>query len=232
MEKITLQNGKGIFSRYLHEGNLTPFEALNLTIKLIDILSETNCDEYFLKLISRFLTRQSYEELITERNINCLCGYPLCDKPPGRIRDVYSEGSKISQSMMPYSYLQSYCCKRHYQCSEFYMTQLSDEAIFARENIGTVEFGKMNKYEGGIKLLEEILSSKDSFNDLVNQIDNLNLNKNEIAMDELLADIKIIENEINEKPVEPFKNIENLNDLEKYEYLQDQSKAIDGYILR
>lgn len=110
----------------------------------------------------------------------------------------------------------------------------------------------MQRYEGGVTLLEEVLAAYNNSNannnnnndkspsmvELIGNLDSLNLSKaathDELmeSMNAMLGDFKIVENEVVEAPIDPSEAIEGLNDLERYEYLQDQSKAIDGYVLR
>jgi len=261
MQIITIDSFKPTLLKYSHPDTLTPTEASQLTLALVEELSEDVCDKFFLKFISRFLTKSSYSEILQERNINRVCAYPMCCESPGRIKDHYSKSFQKSK-LLPYAYLNLYCSKVHYQCSEFYKTQLSDEAVFARKDITVKSYGSM-KYEVNITLLDEVYekyNSKDensSIMEVIRNLDSMTITdskqtKDEMmdSMNQMLQDIKIVEKENTEVPKPPSvedqeQDILDINDhsdeddeneksdaQKKYEYLQDQSKAIDGYVLQ
>lgn len=172
----------------------------------------------------------------------------MCCEAPGRIKDHYSKSYQKSK-MLPYAYLNLYCSRLHYQCSEFYKTQLSDEAVFARKNITVEPYGAM-KYEVNITLLDEVYdkyhNSDSSIIDIIKNLDTMTItdsreSKDEMmeSMNQMLEDIKIVEKE----PSPPSQLFVNASDDDNdddddddqnksYEYLQDQSKAINGYVLQ
>ncbi|KAH3672810.1 hypothetical protein WICMUC_004032 [Wickerhamomyces mucosus] len=234
-----------ILVHYHHLGTLTLQDANKLTLSIIEELSEDQCDRFLLKFITRFITKDIYDEVVKERNINKLCAYPLCGNEPNRIKDTYSYSYQKSK-MLPYFYLNSFCSKDHYQSSEFYKTQLSDEAIFSRKDITVEGYGKM-KYEINTTLLEEVIDKyvnrsdpSETMLDIIRDLESLSLdgengpNKDEMmgVMSRMLEDVKIVEKEPTESVVAPYLPNENLEDNQTYEYLQDQSKAIDGYIFQ
>lgn len=246
MQVITIDSFKPTLLRYSHPDTLMPTEASRLSLSIIEELSEDVCDKFFLKFISRFLTKDSYSEILQERNINKICAYPMCCEAPGRIKDHYSKSYQKSK-MLPYAYLNLYCSRLHYQCSEFYKTQLSDEAVFARKNITVEPYGVM-KYEVNITLLDEVydkyLNSDSSIIDIIKDLDTMTItdakeSKDEMMenMNQMLQDIKIVEKE--PSPPSPLfvdasddDNNDNDDQNKSYEYLQDQSKAINGYVLQ
>lgn len=231
---ITIDSFKSNLMQFSHPGTLTPGEASRLTLILLEVLADDDCDAYFLKFISRFLSRDVYGELIEERNINKLCAYPLC-----REKQARAHGLHRTSVGLPYEYLKYYCTKTHFQCSEFYKAQLSPEALFARPNVTVESYGAM-EYENGITLLEEVLQERNrgaSLRQVLNGMDTLTLqdDKQDEAiqqMDSMIQDFKIVENEQPEPPTQTrFDDLDGMSPQEKYEYLQDQSKAIDGYVL-
>ncbi len=254
MQITTIDSFKPILLNYSHPDTLTPSEASRLSLALVEVLSEDVCDKFFLKFISRFLTKDSYSEILQERNINKVCAYPMCCESPGRIKDHYSKSFQKSK-MLPYAYLNLYCSKTHYQCSEFYKTQLSDEAVFARKDITVKPYGSM-KYEVNITLLDEVYEkynqrhdNSQSIMEIIKNLDSMSINdtkqsKDEMmdSMNQMLQDIKIVEKEASSPPVPPTgedndddqidQDLDQEDPDRKYEYLQDQSKAINGYVLQ
>lgn len=218
MKHLTLEDFRPFVRQFSHEGHLTPSEASRLQLLIMDHCCDASLDKYLLKFLSRFLTPESYTELSQERTISKLCAYPLCSLAPGRIKDAYSNSYHQSQ-LLPYSYLNSFCSKQHYQCSEFYKAQLTDESLFARKDVTCATYGELS-YEK-VALLEEVLDSSydgpgPSLLDVIKRLDSLKLGKTEETQElaGLLADIKIVE----KHPQPPT----------MYEYLEDQSKAING----
>ncbi|KAG7811133.1 hypothetical protein KL921_002761 [Ogataea angusta] len=152
-----------ILAPYEGKDLLVPKEANMLTYQLIERLMEHSCDKATLKLLARYLSKQSYEELVTERIINHYCGYPLCDfRDPGRIKEMQIN-KLVSQLRLPRSYNHKYCCKKHYQCSEFYKQQLGTDALFARTKLDLPRFHPKAP-ESSIILLDDIFDPEGKAN--------------------------------------------------------------------
>ncbi len=140
--------------------------------------------------------------------------------------------------VLPSTYLSRYCCKEHYQASQFYRAQLSNEALFARDNITYLPFGAMF-WERDIALLEEVLDKYSSeatakslseviaeFKEL--QVDekqkiNGNYNDEYTSISKLSNGIsEVVISERGQKEIDED-NIHNLDDA------TDSSTQIDGY---
>lgn len=222
---ITIDSFKFQLLQFSHPGTLTPGEASKLTLLLLEALSDDCCDAFFLKFCSRFFSKDSYTELLEERNINKLCAYPLCLKEQARAR--------TTNLGLPYEYLKLYCTKTHFQCSEFYKSQLSPEALFARKDVTVESYGSM-QYEMGIMLLEEVLQERQkgtSLRQVLEGLGGLSINQEQDEkvdkLNAMLEDIEIVEKD----PAQDDYEMDGMADEEKYEHLQDQGKAINGYVL-
>lgn len=184
-----------IVSPYRQPGYLSPGKAELLTLDIIDLLSDAECEPLVLKQLAKFLTVETYVNLMDERTINHLCGYPACAKSPERScannplrvlssnMKMYNEnplhkGQNKAKLLTPFSYLNNYCSKEHYQCSSFYQTQLSDDALFTRENL----FEDQSDDAGD----DEVDDSEDEFNEK-DQIHNRKGKKNIILLEEVWA---------------------------------------------
>ncbi|KAK9370346.1 Rtr1/RPAP2 family-domain-containing protein [Lipomyces kononenkoae] len=152
-----------ILHRFVTAGLLPVKLANTLVLLLIEFMTDP-VDAEFLKYASRFLTPASYDDIVAERNVLHICGYPLCDKMP--VRKIF--GKQVPQisyktsatdeaKPLPSSYLTQYCSKYHFQCSMIYRSQLSDEAVWARVDVAYLRNGT-GEWEKGIKLLEELVS--------------------------------------------------------------------------
>ncbi|KAK9469263.1 Rtr1/RPAP2 family-domain-containing protein [Lipomyces arxii] len=150
-----------ILRQYVQPGMLSPKNANTLVLRLTIFMTDT-VDATFLKYASRFLTPEYYNDIVAERNVLHICGYPLCDKSP--TRKVFGKESpqinyEPSASKVPgnsSSYLNSYCSKLHFQASIIYKAQLSDEALWARPDIAYLRNGTA-QWENSISLLDDLL---------------------------------------------------------------------------
>lgn len=167
----------------IQDVSLRPFQShRQLSIREAEIISleliETLCDSYCkneetLKYLARFLTPDTYRDILDERNLSKMCGYPMCSKPPERIRDPFSIDDSTKRFLWennPYAYLSTYCSKFHFRCSQFYQVQLSDEALFARIGVHLIHQNQEDqkalndKYK--VTLFEELLREKASEDDV------------------------------------------------------------------
>ncbi|ODV59050.1 Rtr1/RPAP2 family protein phosphatase ASCRUDRAFT_15156 [Ascoidea rubescens DSM 1968] len=171
--RLTIGSIAPVLDRFVKPGYLTPNESNYLQLILVERLAENSTDKELLKLLSRFLTPLIYDDIVEERNLSKLCGYPVCHK-----RSIKNKTLNINKIRTPYSYLNNYCTKEHYQCSEFYKNQLLDEAVFNRSNITFVKVGELF-YEKNISLLEDLWEFKQDNEELslVEILRKLNLNQ-------------------------------------------------------
>lgn len=145
-----------VLQKYFRPGALTKGEADRVFLNLLMLLTDT-VDLYFFKFAARFLTPETYDEIISERTIEHTCGYPLCSKipkgPDGRFKiDYNAKGYILSDPD-----LMKFCTKEHAKASRFYQHQLSYEPVFMRTDIAYLPYGK-TPYESHTATLEEIES--------------------------------------------------------------------------
>ncbi|VEU21246.1 DEKNAAC102167 [Brettanomyces naardenensis] len=164
-----------------------------------------NCDRETLKILARYLSRQSFDDLVEERVTNHYCGYPLCKySDPSQIKEMQMN-KVVVKLRMPRYYNSKYCCKRHYQAAEFYKRQLSSEALFMRTNMDE-PFFRSDTYENAIVLLEEYFEAKrgnnvnlntPAMNELMVLMEKMQIEDDEVdgevVEDNKLADITVVE---------------------------------------
>lgn len=206
-----------VLKPFQNHRQLSMREAEAISLELIEILCDSACkDEETLKYMARFLTQDSYQDLLDERNLNRMCGYPMCGQSPERVRDPFSVKDSTKQFLWdnnPYAYLSTYCSKFHFRCSQFYRVQLSEEALFARTGVHLIEQSENERQSADSKysvtLFEELLRQKTSEEDvksLVAGLKKLGLQNGDSELaendqqtqDDLskwLSDIKIVETE-------------------------------------
>lgn len=238
-------------AQFANKEMLSPGEALQLSLKIAELVLDNSVDISVLKLMSRFLTQSSYDELVEERNIEHQCGYPLCDKSPQqRVRRKlllngmvetstrYQIWNRKPSMILPTTYLSQYCCKVHYQASMFYRNQLSTESLFTRKDILVVPPFQIHGYENAISTLEEVLQKhqelKDhgkSLSDVIAMMNGLNMgdegeSKDTHELVKLIEDFGIVENE---GGLNGDEDNDNRNDHPRTDNAQ-ASRAVEGYI--
>ncbi|KAG5419715.1 hypothetical protein I9W82_001595 [Candida metapsilosis] len=232
MELMTIEKFLPYLQPYANKELLSPSESLQLSLLITELLVDDYVDFTLLKFLSRFLTQQSYDEIIEERNIEHECGYALCNMQPKslvRRLSLNSNGTTTASMsdagastkyqiynrkpsiILPNTYKSQYCCKDHYQASVFYRNQLSNEAIFARKDIMVVPpfHGGKNWFENSVTLLEEVIAKHKELKqegktmaEVVAMMNGLSMNGDEMNEDTNQL-IKLIEDfEIVEKDVD------------------------------
>lgn len=163
------------FSRALkpvfRPGFLTQRECERLMMALLPLLLET-VDPYFLKFSARFLTPDDYSEVVDERNVSHMCGYPLCAKVPTNAQGNYKIEFMSKRIPIVHAHLTKFCSREHAQSSRFFEKQLSSESAFSRRDIAYLPYGQC-AYEVQMALLEELLhvasAESKSLDEVVNQ---------------------------------------------------------------
>ncbi|CAN6649028.1 RNA polymerase II subunit B1 CTD phosphatase Rtr1p [Trichomonascus vanleenenianus] len=135
-------------------GALTAREASAVQLALVELLTD-GVDPDMLKFAARFLTPEDYEEIVLERNILHLCGYPLCNRDPKGVKKAHQINYRPTAMPLPLQFLSQYCTKEHYQSSKFYSAQLSEQPLFSRIDVTYYPYGSM-EYELQTVLLEEV----------------------------------------------------------------------------
>lgn len=223
MELLTLNQFLGHLAPFANKELLSPIEASRLLLVITELLIDHNVDIPLLKFLSRFLTQESYDDIVEERNIEHQCGYIICNNTPKQqVRRLSSNSNGTTSCMdgetkfqiynrkpsiiLPNTYLSQYCCKDHYQASLFYRNQLSSEAVFARKNITLVPPFSDNLpaswFENGITCLEEVLAKHrelknqgKSLLEVVQMMSGLSVEDNEDTTEliKLIEDFEIVE---------------------------------------
>ncbi|KAI5968587.1 hypothetical protein CANMA_002332 [Candida margitis] len=216
MELMTIEKFLPYLEPYANKELLTPAEALQLSLLITELLVDDYVDFGLLKFLSRFLTQQSYDEIIEERNIEHECGYVFNGTTPASRTDAgastkYQIYNRKPSIILPNTYKSQYCCKDHYQASVFYRNQLSNEAVFARKDIMVVppfQGGSRYWYENSITCLEEVIAKHKelkeegkSMAEVVAMMNGLNVNGDEMNEDtnqliKLIEDFDIVEKEV------------------------------------
>lgn len=243
MELLTLESFIQHLESFANKELLTTTESIKLQLIITELLVDYYVDFKLLRFLSRFLTQQTYDEIIEERNIEHQCGYILCSNTPKQmvrrlsmnsngitsasIQDPgasthYQISNRKPTMILPNTYLSQYCCKEHYQALIFYRNQLSNEAIFARNNIMIIEPFPLHLptwYENSITCLEEVIAKHKelkqhgkSLSEVIAMMSGLSVADHETNQEtndlaKLIEDFEIVEKESNlvgDAPRDPY----------------------------
>lgn len=167
---------------YRKPGLLSPMEGNNILLILVELMVE-GVEPDMLKMASRFLRPDEYEDILEERNILHLCGYPLCNSDPKGIKREHQINWRRPTMILPSTYLSRFCTREHYQASEFYQKQLSDVPIFSRPDVACLPYGAC-EYEIQTALLEEVTeianNSNKSMKEVIEHFKSLSLTKSDV----------------------------------------------------
>ncbi|KAF9173228.1 RNA polymerase II associated protein 2 [Mortierella sp. AD011] len=120
-KQVLLQNNIALHKKY-------EAMVLDWTLILCDPVSEDTLGE-----AANRIKQSHYEEIIDERNIGNLCGYPLCSQPPrdlkGKFRISLSE-----RKVFDISELKKYCSSKCLSASRWFESQLSEEPLYLMDS--------------------------------------------------------------------------------------------------
>ncbi|KAL1923238.1 uncharacterized protein VTP21DRAFT_9614 [Calcarisporiella thermophila] len=123
-----------------------------------EALSEPGVEMELLAEGGKYLQPGLYQEIVEERNVNDLCGYPLCSDPPRHIKTIGEHYviSKEKRKILDVRELKSYCSSRCLAASRFFKMQLTEDPVYIRA------FDKLPPVEV-VPLNVDINASKDMF---------------------------------------------------------------------
>lgn len=160
MDPLSLETFVQSINPIGHNDPPTPADAQRIQLAIAEAMVDSYASPQLLKFLGRFLTQQTYDEVVEERNIEHECGYLICNRSPLSTRQSspskYQIYNRKPSMVLPNTYLSQYCCKEHYQALIFYRNQLLNEALFLRKGVLTEPIGSLS-YER-ITFLEDVLS--------------------------------------------------------------------------
>lgn len=191
---------RDILNPYQQHRQLSIKESEDILLDIISLLCDSNLkDQETLKYLAKLITTDTYSSIIDERNMNKICGYPLCDQQPERVRDIFGMTETTKKFMLednPYWYLSRFCSRIHYRCSQFYQLQLSNDALFNRVGIhlanDTMTENLMeNNKKYKITLLEGLLiqrATQDDIKSVISDLKKLNIKEEKEKVEPITAD--------------------------------------------
>lgn len=118
-------------------------------LRIVEQLLEENITEEFLKECGLFITPAHYSDVVDERSIVKLCGYPLCQKKLGVIPKQRYRISTKTNKVYDITERKSFCSNFCYRASKFFETQIPRTPVWVREEERPPDFQLLKEGQSG-----------------------------------------------------------------------------------
>ncbi|XP_066453446.1 putative RNA polymerase II subunit B1 CTD phosphatase RPAP2 [Eleutherodactylus coqui] len=127
--------------------------------QIVERLLENNITEDFLMDCAKFISPSYYKDIVEERSITMICGYPICNN---KLENVPKQKYKIStktNKVYDITERKCFCSNFCYRASKYYETQIPKTPVWSREEerppvIKLLKEGKSGRSGEEIKLTE------------------------------------------------------------------------------
>ncbi|XP_048207920.1 putative RNA polymerase II subunit B1 CTD phosphatase RPAP2 isoform X2 [Perognathus longimembris pacificus] len=118
-------------------------------LRIVEQLLEENITEEFLKECGKFITPAHYSDIVDERSIIKLCGYPLCQKKLGTIPKQKYKISTKTNKVYDITERKSFCSNFCYKASKIFEAQISNTPVWVREEERHPDFQLLQEGQSG-----------------------------------------------------------------------------------
>ncbi|XP_052657194.1 putative RNA polymerase II subunit B1 CTD phosphatase RPAP2 isoform X2 [Harpia harpyja] len=133
---------------------------------IVEQLLEENITEEFLLNSGKFITPSHYKDIVDERSIIKLCGYPLC---PNKLENVPKQKYRISTKtnrVYDITERKCFCSNFCYRASKYFEAQISKSPVWMREeekppDIELLKEGQSGQSGEEVKLCDEVIKTSD-----------------------------------------------------------------------
>ncbi|EHH14952.1 hypothetical protein EGK_00969, partial [Macaca mulatta] len=129
-------------------------------LHIVEQLLEENITEEFLMECGKFITPAHYSDVVDERSIVKLCGYPLCQKKLGIVPKQKYKISTKTNKVYDITERKSFCSNFCYQASKFFEAQIPKTPVWVREEERHPDFQLLKEEQSGHSGEEVQLCSK------------------------------------------------------------------------
>ncbi|XP_074191233.1 putative RNA polymerase II subunit B1 CTD phosphatase RPAP2 isoform X2 [Rhinolophus sinicus] len=102
-------------------------------LHIVEQLLEENITEEFLRECGKFITPAHYSDVVDERSIIKLCGYPLCQKKLGIVPKQKYKISTKTNKVYDITERKCFCSNFCYRASKFFAAQIPKTPVWIRE---------------------------------------------------------------------------------------------------
>ncbi|XP_074732589.1 putative RNA polymerase II subunit B1 CTD phosphatase RPAP2 isoform X2 [Strix uralensis] len=133
---------------------------------IVEQLLEENITEEFLLTSGKCITPSHYKDIVDERSIIKLCGYPLC---PNKLENVPKQKYRISTKtnrVYDITERKCFCSNFCYRASKYFEAQISKSPVWMREeekppDIELLKEGQSGQSGEEVKLRDEAVKASD-----------------------------------------------------------------------
>ncbi|XP_042636235.1 putative RNA polymerase II subunit B1 CTD phosphatase RPAP2 [Orycteropus afer afer] len=118
-------------------------------LHIVEQLLEDNITEEFLLECGKFITSAHYNDVVDERSISKLCGYPLCQKKLGIVPKQKYKISTKTNKVYDITERKSFCSNFCYQASKFFQAQIPKTPLWLREEERHPDFQLLQEGQSG-----------------------------------------------------------------------------------
>ncbi|KAM5323240.1 putative RNA polymerase II subunit B1 CTD phosphatase RPAP2 isoform 2-T2 [Glossophaga mutica] len=129
-------------------------------LHIVEQLLEENITEEFLKECGKFITPAHYSDVVDERAIIKLCGYPLCHSKLGIVPKQKYKISTQTNKVYDITERKCFCSNFCYKASKFFEAQIPKSPVWVREEERHPDFQLLQEGQSGHSGEEVQLCSK------------------------------------------------------------------------
>ncbi|XP_074954218.1 putative RNA polymerase II subunit B1 CTD phosphatase RPAP2 [Phalacrocorax aristotelis] len=141
-------------------------ECEKKALYIVEQLLEENITEEFLLNSGKFITPSHYKDIVDERSIIKLCGYPLCQN---KLENVPKQKYRISTKtnrVYDITERKCFCSNFCYKASKYFEAQVSKSPVWMREeekppDIELLKEGQSGESGEEVKLCDEVIKASD-----------------------------------------------------------------------
>ncbi|XP_071421777.1 putative RNA polymerase II subunit B1 CTD phosphatase RPAP2 [Pithys albifrons albifrons] len=135
-------------------------------LSIVEQLLEENITEEFFLNSGKFITPSHYKDVVDERSIIKLCGYPLCQN---KLENVPKQKYRISTKtnrVYDITERKCFCSNFCYRASKYFEAQISKSPVWTREeekppDIELLKEGQSGQSGEEVKLRDEVIKASD-----------------------------------------------------------------------
>ncbi|XP_036901381.1 putative RNA polymerase II subunit B1 CTD phosphatase RPAP2 [Sturnira hondurensis] len=135
-------------------------------LHIVEQLLEENITEEFLKECGKFITPAHYSDVVDERSIIKLCGYPLCHNKLGIVPKQKYKISTKTNKVYDITERKCFCSNFCYKASKFFEAQIPKSPVWVREEERHPDFHLLQEGQSGhsgeeVQLCSEAIKTSD-----------------------------------------------------------------------
>ncbi|XP_057345105.1 putative RNA polymerase II subunit B1 CTD phosphatase RPAP2 [Manis pentadactyla] len=135
-------------------------------LHIVEQLLEESITEEFLRECGKFITPAHYSDVVDERSIIKLCGYPLCQKKLGIVPKQKYKISTKTNKVYDITERKCFCSNFCYKASKFFEAQIPKTPVWVREEERYPDFQLLQEGQRGhsgieVQLCYEAIKTSD-----------------------------------------------------------------------